>query len=295
MNKLEIIDLTKSYKHKNANENISLTLNSGVYGLLGPNGAGKSTLMKQLATITTPSSGKILYNGKDIKFLDDEYRDLVGYLPQDFDAYKNFKAKEFLMYMAALKGMKNNIAKKRVDELLKLVGLYEVRNKLVSKFSGGMKRRVGIAQALLNNPKVLILDEPTAGLDPQERNRFRNLLSNIGTETIVILSTHIISDIESVAKETIMIKDGKLLLKGTHREILEKMKGKVYTITTNDETEVNEIQRKYKVVSINRGVENTQLRIISDICPININAVPTEPRFEDVYMFYFELEDAREV
>lgn len=295
MNKLEIVNLTKTYSHKNANENISLTLNSGVYGLLGPNGAGKSTLMKQLATIATPSSGKILYNEKDIKSLDDEYRALVGYLPQDFDAYKNFKAKEFLMYMAALKGMNNSEAKKRVDELLKLVGLYEVRNKLVSKFSGGMKRRVGIAQALLNNPKVLILDEPTAGLDPQERTRFRNLLSNIGTETIVILSTHIISDIESVAKETIMIKDGKLLLKGTHREILEDMKGKVYTVTTNNESEVNEIQRNYKVVSINRGVEDTQLRIISEKKPEYKNSRMTEPRFEDVYMFYFELEDAREV
>ncbi|MGX4598285.1 ABC transporter ATP-binding protein [Faecalimicrobium sp. JNUCC 81] len=295
MNKLEIVNLTKTYSHKSANESISLTLNSGVYGLLGPNGAGKSTLMKQLATIATPSSGKILYNEKDIKSLDDEYRALVGYLPQDFDAYKNFKAREFLMYMAALKGMSNNEAKKRVDELLKLVGLYEVRNKLVSKFSGGMKRRVGIAQALLNNPKILILDEPTAGLDPQERTRFRNLLSNIGTETIVILSTHIISDIESVAKETIMIKDGKLLLKGTHREILEDMKGKVYTITTNNENEVNEIQRKYKVVNINRGVEDTQLRIISDKAPLYENTKLTEPRFEDVYMFYFELEDAREV
>lgn len=295
MNKLEIVNLTKTYKHKNANENISLTLNSGVYGLLGPNGAGKSTLMKQLATITTPSSGKILYNEKDIVSLDDEYRALVGYLPQDFDAYKNFKAREFLMYMAALKGMNHNEAKKRVDELLKLVGLYEVRNKLVSKFSGGMKRRVGIAQALLNNPKILILDEPTAGLDPQERTRFRNLLSNIGTETIVILSTHIISDIESVAKETIMIKDGKLLLKGTHREILEDMRGKVYIVTTNNESEVNEIQRNYKVVSINRGVEDTQLRIISEKTPAYKNASLTEPRFEDVYMFYFELEDAREV
>lgn len=295
MNKLEIVNLTKIYSHKSANENINLTLNSGVYGLLGPNGAGKSTLMKQLATIATPSSGKILYNEKDIKSLDDEYRALVGYLPQDFDAYKNFKAKEFLMYMAALKGMNNNEAKKRVDELLKLVGLYEVRNKLVSKFSGGMKRRVGIAQALLNNPKVLILDEPTAGLDPQERTRFRNLLSNIGTETIVILSTHIISDIESVAKETIMIKDGKLLLKRTHREILEDMKGKVYTITTNNENEVNEIQKSYKVVSINRGVEDTQLRVISEKVPSYENTKLTEPRFEDVYMFYFELEDAREV
>ena len=158
MNKLEMINVTKSYKHKNANENINLVLESGVYGLLGPNGAGKSTLMKQIVTVTNPTSGKILYNGKDIKSLDDEYRAIVGYLPQDFDAYKNFKAKDFLMYMAALKGMDKETSKKRVDELLKLVGLSEVSNKLVSKFSGGMKRRVGIAQALLNNPKVLILD-----------------------------------------------------------------------------------------------------------------------------------------
>ena len=295
MNKLEIKNLTKTYKHKSANENISLELESGVYGLLGPNGAGKSTLMKQIATITTPSSGKILYNEKDVDTLDDKYRELIGYLPQDFDAYKNFKAKEFLMYMAALKGLKKNEAKQRVEELLKLVGLYEVRNKLVSKFSGGMKRRVGIAQALLNNPKILILDEPTAGLDPQERARFRNLLSNIGTETIVILSTHIISDIESVAKETIMIKDGKLLLKGTHKEILESMKGKVYTITTEDEVLINEIQRKYKVVNINRGMEETQIRVISETFPEYANTTYTEPKFEDVYMFYFELEDAREV
>ena len=188
MNKLEMINVTKSYKHKNANENINLVLESGVYGLLGPNGAGKSTLMKQIVTVTNPTSGKILYNGKDIKSLDDEYRAIVGYLPQDFDAYKNFKAKDFLMYMAALKGMDKETSKKRVDELLKLVGLSEVSNKLVSKFSGGMKRRVGIAQALLNNPKVLILDEPTAGLDPQERTRFRNLLSQIGRDTIVILN-----------------------------------------------------------------------------------------------------------
>lgn len=187
MNKLEMINVTKSYKNKNANEDISLVLESGVYGLLGPNGAGKSTLMKQIVTVTSPTSGKILYNGKDIKSLDDEYRAVVGYLPQDFDVYKNFKAKDFLMYMAALKGMAKETSKKRVDKLLKLVGLSEVSNKLVSKFSGGMKRRVGIVQALLNNPKVLILDEPTAGLDPQERTRFRNLLSQIGRDTIVIL------------------------------------------------------------------------------------------------------------
>lgn len=295
MNKLELINVTKSYKHKNANENINLVLESGVYGLLGPNGAGKSTLMKQIVTVTSPTSGKILYNGKDIKSLDDEYRAVVGYLPQDFDAYKNFKAKDFLMYMAALKGMDKQTSKKRVDELLKLVGLSEVSNKLVSKFSGGMKRRVGIAQALLNNPKVLILDEPTAGLDPQERTRFRNLLSQIGRDTIVILSTHIISDIESVAKETIMIKDGKVLLKGTHREILNDMEGKVYRLDTNDEGLVSKIQNEYKVVSINRGIDNISIRFISETKPNYENIELVEPKFEDVYMFYFDLEDAREV
>lgn len=295
MNVLELKNVTKTYKHKNANENINLTLESGVYGLLGPNGAGKSTLMKQMATITSPTSGKILYNNKDVASLDEEYRAVVGYLPQDFDAYKNFKAKEFLMYMAALKGMDKKESKKRVDELLELVGLSQVSNKLVSKFSGGMKRRVGIAQALLNNPKILILDEPTAGLDPQERTRFRNLLSQIGKDTIVILSTHIISDIESVAKETIMIKDGKVLLQGTHKQILEDMNGKVYTVTTTDESVINEIQNKFKVVSINRGIDNTSVRFISETKPSYENIEATNPRFEDVYMFYFELEDAREV
>lgn len=295
MNKLELINVTKSYKHKNANENINLVLESGVYGLLGPNGAGKSTLMKQIVTVTSPTNGKILYNDKDIKSLDCEYRAVVGYLPQDFDAYKNFKAKDFLMYMAALKGMDKKTSEKRVDELLKLVGLSEVSNKLVSKFSGGMKRRVGIAQALLNNPKVLILDEPTAGLDPQERTRFRNLLSQIGRDTIVILSTHIISDIESVAKETIMIKDGKILLKGTHKEILKDMEGKVYSLDTDNEDLINEIQNKYKVVSINRGIENISVRFISEVKPNYENIKLTEAKFEDVYMFYFDLEDAREV
>ena len=295
MNKLEIVNLTKSYKHKNANENINLTLESGVYGLLGPNGAGKTTLMKQIATLKCPTSGKILYNGKDINSLDDKYREVVGYLPQDFDAYKNFSAKDFLLYIGALKGLRKDEAKIKTDKLLNLVGLYEVRNKAISKFSGGMKRRVGIAQALLNDPKVLILDEPTAGLDPQERARFRNLLSQIGKETIVILSTHIISDIESVAKETIMIKDGKVLLQGTHKEILDDMRGKVYSITVESEDEVYKIQNKYKVVNIQRGISDIELRVISEIEITDFKANSIEPRFEDVYMFYFDLEDAREV
>ncbi|TQO59012.1 ABC transporter ATP-binding protein [Paraclostridium bifermentans] len=295
MNKLEIVNLTKSYKYKNANENINLVLESGVYGLLGPNGAGKTTLMKQVATLKQPTSGKILYNGKDINTLDENYRAIVGYLPQDFDAYKNFSAKDFLLYIGALKGMDKRTAKEKADKLLKLVGLYDVRNKAISKFSGGMKRRVGIAQALLNDPKILILDEPTAGLDPQERARFRNLLSQIGKETIVILSTHIISDIESVAKETIMIKDGKVLLQGTHKEILDDMNGKVYSIKVKNESEVYAIQNKYKIVSIQRGVEDIELRVISENSITDADTKSIDPRFEDVYMFYFDLEDSREV
>lgn len=295
MNKLEIVNLTKSYKYKNANENINLVLESGVYGLLGPNGAGKTTLMKQIATLKKPTSGKILYNGKDINTLDENYRAIVGYLPQDFDAYKNFSAKDFLLYIGDLKGMDKRTAKEKADKLLKLVGLYDVRNKAISKFSGGMKRRVGIAQALLNDPKILILDEPTAGLDPQERARFRNLLSQIGKETIVILSTHIISDIESVAKETIMIKDGKVLLQGTHKEILDDMNGKVYSIKVKNESEVYAIQNKYKIVSIQRGVEDIELRVISENSITDADTKSIDPRFEDVYMFYFDLEDSREV
>lgn len=293
MNKLEIKNLTKSYGKKNANNNITLTLENGVYGLLGPNGAGKTTLMKQIATLIKPTSGEIIYNGKNIYSIEDNYRGVIGYLPQEFGAYKNFSAKKFLQYVAALKGVDKREAK--IDDLINLVGLYEVRNKAVGKFSGGMKRRVGIAQVLLNDPKIIILDEPTAGLDPQERTRFRNLLSEISKDKIIILSTHIISDIESIAKETIMIKEGEIIMKGNHREILSDMNGKVYRIRTNDEIQLAEIQQKYKVVNLQRGVDFTELRIVSDKAISYANTEIIEPKFEDVYMFYFDLENTKEV
>ncbi|MBY7025140.1 MULTISPECIES: ABC transporter ATP-binding protein [Clostridium] len=295
MNKLEIKDLTKIYGRKRANDGITVTLENGVYGLLGPNGAGKTTLMKQITTLIKPDKGEILYNGEDIFNMDDKYRDLIGYLPQEFGVYKNFTAKHFLQYVGALKGMNCKILNSKVDELLELVGLYDVRNKAIGKFSGGMKRRVGIAQVLLNDPKIIVLDEPTAGLDPQERTRFRNLIAKISRDKVIILSTHIISDIESVAKETIMIKKGKLLMKGTHREILSDMTNKVYNISVNDESEINRIQDKYKVVSIQRDVNSTILRVVSDTIPKEINVEPTSARFEDVYMFYFDLENSKEV
>ncbi|MBF8983712.1 ABC transporter ATP-binding protein [Lutibacter sp. B2] len=295
MNKLEIKNLTKTYGRKKANDHITVTLENGVYGLLGPNGAGKTTLMKQITTLITPTSGEIIYNDKNIKGLDEKYRALIGYLPQDFGAYKNFSAKQFLQYVAALKGLSGKAATKKIEELLNLVGLYEVRNKAVGKFSGGMKRRVGIAQVLLNDPKILVLDEPTAGLDPQERARFRNLISRISKDKIIILSTHIISDIESIAKETIMIKDGAILMKGTHQDILQGMEGKVYSIKTTSEDEVYEIQNKYKTVNIQRGVNDVELRIISNKMPPYKETKDVEPKFEDVYMFYFDLENTREV
>ncbi|MCB2297431.1 ABC transporter ATP-binding protein [Clostridium tagluense] len=295
MNKLEIKNLTKSFGKKNANNNITLTLENGVYGLLGPNGAGKTTLMKQIVTLTKPTSGEIIYNGKSIYEKEDEYRNIIGYLPQEFGAYKNFTAKQFLKYVAALKGIDKNSASKKIDELLNLVGLYEVRNKAVGKFSGGMKRRVGIAQVLLNDPQIVVLDEPTAGLDPQERARFRNLIAEISKDKIIILSTHIISDIEAVARETIMIKNGSVIIKGNHKDILDGMNGKVYKITTNKENEVMDIQRDYKVVNLQRGADITELRVVSDKMPLYASAESIEPRFEDVYMFYFDLENTREV
>lgn len=295
MNKLEIKNLTKIYGKKRANDGITVTLENGVYGLLGPNGAGKTTLMKQITTLIKPDKGEILYNGKDIFNMDDKYRNIIGYLPQEFGVYKNFTAKQFLQYVGALKGMSGKNLNSKVNELLELVGLYDVRNKSIGKFSGGMKRRVGIAQVLLNDPKVIVLDEPTAGLDPQERTRFRNLIAKISRDKIIILSTHIISDIESVAKETIMIKEGKLLMKGTHREILSDMNNKVYNIRVNNEEEINRIQEKYKVISIQSDVDSTILRVVSDTMTKELNVESTSARFEDVYMFYFDLENAKEV
>ena len=295
MNKLEIKNLTKIYGKKRANDGITVTLENGVYGLLGPNGAGKTTLMKQITTLIKPDKGEILYNGKDIFNMDDKYRNIIGYLPQEFGVYKNFTAKQFLQYVGALKGMSEKNLNSKVNELLELVGLYDVRNKSIGKFSGGMKRRVGIAQVLLNDPKIIVLDEPTAGLDPQERTRFRNLIAKISRDKIIILSTHIISDIESVAKETIMIKEGKLLMKGTHREILSDMNNKVYNIRVNNEEEINRIQEKYKVISIQSDVDSTILREVSDTMPKDLNVESTSARFEDVYMFYFDLENAKEV
>ncbi len=212
-----IIDrLTKQFQNKIAVDRVSLRLHSGVFGLLGANGAGKTTLMRMLCGILQPTSGTITFDGMDVR--EEGYRAILGYLPQDFGYYPEFCAMDFLLYMAALKGLPKQSAKRRANELLELVGLQDMSRKKIKTFSGGMKQRLGIAQALLNNPKLLILDEPTAGLDPKERVRFRNLIQQLGKDSIVLLSTHIVSDIEHIADEVLMMKDGNLIYHGAWDE-----------------------------------------------------------------------------
>lgn len=213
---LRIDRVSKQYKNNIAVDRISATLHQGVYGLLGANGAGKTTLMRMICGILKPTSGGIMFDGMDVS--EEAYRANLGYLPQDFGYYPEFTAMDFLLYMAALKGITKTQAKRKSKELLELVGLKEVGNKKIKTFSGGMKQRLGIAQALLNDPKLLVLDEPTAGLDPKERVRFRNLIEKLGKDSIVLLSTHIVSDIEHIADEILMMKDGQLIYRGPWNE-----------------------------------------------------------------------------
>ena len=211
---LQVEHLCKSYRKKEALQDVSFTLRKGIYGLLGENGAGKSTLMRMMATVDFPSKGNIRYGGKDIFGMDEGYRSLIGYMPQDYSVYPGFTAKDFLEYMGVLKGIPKTKLKDRIMEILEFVDLSKAADKKVKTFSGGMKRRIGIAQAIINEPEILILDEPTAGLDPKERVRFRNLIEDWGKENIILLSTHIVSDIEHIADNVLMMKEGQLIFSG---------------------------------------------------------------------------------
>ncbi|RNA67119.1 ABC transporter ATP-binding protein [Alteribacter keqinensis] len=285
---LTVDRVSKTYKDKKAVDHFSADLQEGVYALLGPNGSGKSTLMRMMASILRPTSGRILLDGRDIATLDDAYRDVLGYMPQEFGVYKNFTAERFLRYFASLKGLGKKEAEEKIDELLTLVNLQGDRKRKAGRFSGGMKRRLGIAQALLNDPKVLIVDEPTAGLDPKERIRFRNLLSDISQDRIVLLSTHIVSDIESVAKEVLLMKEGALVRQSPVEVLLEEMTGKVWR-TVVDEKEAKVIQARYQVSNIMRTAAGNTLRIISEEKP-HVRAGNTEPTLEDVYVHFFDEE-----
>lgn len=284
--KLEIINVTKKYGDKKAVDNLSLTFTNGVYALLGANGSGKTTLMRMIADVLKPTQGEIHLDGEKIGKLDAEYRNLIGYLPQNFGYYKDFTAEDFLYYFCALKGINGSFRKSRTEELLKYVDLYGERKKKIKTFSGGMRQRLGIAQALLNNPAILILDEPTAGLDPKERIRFRNLMTEMSKDRIVIYATHIVSDISFIADRVLIMKEGKIVADGTVQSLTESIKGKIWSIKSNREA-LSSIQQRFVVGEVFPESNNyISIRLLSDEKPCE-NAEPCEPDLSDVYLNFF--------
>ncbi len=283
---LVIDKVSMRFKDKKAVSNISLKLTPGVWGLLGANGAGKTTLMRIIAGILKPTSGQVLYDGVPIRALGEEYRALFGYLPQEFGFPQEFTVKDYLIYVAALKGMTERQGRKRIHELLEQVSLLEVRNRKIARLSGGMKRRVGIAQALLNDPEVLVLDEPTGGLDPGERVRFRNLLSEFAHDRIVLISTHIVPDVEYIAGCHAMIREGKLLATGTTEELVRLVEGKVWTCTVPAQA-VAEYERRLRIVSLrNEHDGSVSVRYLAKK-PCNEHSAAAVPRLEDLYLWMF--------
>jgi ABC-type multidrug transport system ATPase subunit len=264
----------------------SLHLKAGVLGLLGPNGAGKSTLMRILATITRPTEGRVLWNGEDIAKSPDGLRAVLGYLPQDFGVYPNLTAVEFLEYLAAVKGLDGAVARRRIEELLALVNLTDARKKPLGGYSGGMKQRIGIAQALLNDPRLLIVDEPTVGLDPEERVRFRNLLSDLGGERIVILSTHIVSDVEATANEIAIVDRGHLLTHAEPEKLLRGVEGKVWEWVLPS-ADLAEARERWKIGNTVRRADGVHARVVSPVAPA-AEATPLVPTLEDAYLSVLE-------
>lgn len=284
---LKTIELTKKFGQRTAVNHLNMTLSNGVYGLLGANGAGKTTLMRLLCNIQNPTSGKIVLNGKNIVGLGEKYRAILGYLPQHFGYYPDFTALDFLLYVSALKGLQEITARKKSKELLKAVGLSEEYKQKIKTFSGGMKQRLGIAQAMLNDPYILILDEPTTGLDPKERVRFRNLISAFAKNRIVILSTHIVSDVEFIAEEIIMMKSGQIVHFGKPQEITSEIEGQVWECAVST-AHAEEYAATFNTSNLrNTDKGKTILRIISDHSPM-ANAVQVQPSLEDLYLFYFK-------
>ena len=287
---LRIANLSKQFKEKFAVKNVSLSLTPGIWGLLGENGAGKTTLIRMMAGILNPTSGEILYDDKDIHSMGKEYRNLFGFLPQEFGFFQGFTVKEYLEYIAALKDIPLKETRKKINSLLHTLTLMEVKNKKIANLSGGMKRRVGIAQAMLNDPKILIMDEPTAGLDPGERVRFRNSISEFSHDRIVLISTHIVSDIEYIATQNAIMKAGKILDVGTTKELVEQVTGKVWTCTV-PAMEMPRYEMQLRIIN-QRGEGNDQvsIRYLANEAKTS-DSVKTPPRLEDLYLWLFPQEE----
>lgn len=282
---LQLQHLSKQYGAKCAVDDINARLAPGVYGLLGANGAGKTTLMRMICGVLAPTSGEIRLNGKTMRQLGERYYTHLGYMPQHFGFYPDFTAREFMLYMAAVKGLDKNTAKSRTERLLSMVNLQEVVDKKIKCYSGGMKQRLGIAQAELNHPSIIILDEPTAGLDPKERVRFRTLISDFAQEKIVILSTHIVSDVSYIADTILMMKGGRFLLQQPMATVTDGIRGKVWEVLADDR-QAAEYSGRFSVVNLHHENNMVRLRIISESAPA-ANAVAVEPSLEDLFLYHF--------
>lgn len=284
--KLQIDELSKNYGDIQALDKVSMEMENGIYGLLGPNGAGKSTLINLLTDNVKRKSGHILWDGTEILKLGKAYRDILGYMPQEQGYYEDFTAGAFLMYMARVKGLKKKEAKERTEHLLKIVNLEANRNNKIASFSGGMRQRLMLAQALLNDPKILILDEPTAGVDPQERIRIRNFISQIAKDKIVILATHIISDVEAIAKEIVLLKKGKIIGKGTPEQLLTTLDSKVFEIYA-DKKDLEKLQEGYIISNLKNSKEGVMARVIGEKPSSEYTYNETAASLEDLYLYYF--------
>ena len=284
--KLVIRELSKSYGKTKALDNISFEMTEGIYGVLGPNGAGKSTLINLLTDNIRRDTGKILLNETDILDMKRDYLNCIGYMPQDQGYYEDFSVKAFLKYIAKLKGINGKLMRERVDELIQMFHMEEYCHKRVGSLSGGMRQRVLLAQALLNDPKILILDEPTAGVDPQERINIRNSISKIADNRIIIIATHIVSDIEAIANEILLMKDGQLVEKDTPYNLINKVQGKVhcFNITKSD---LEKAQKDYSISNIQHTLEGYKVKIVSDIYDGKYGDLEEAANLEDVYLYYF--------